>query len=99
MAVPKGAPPNTLFVPDAAGSEVLQWGHASKLAMPFQVESHLASPVAALLVVDHDPRCKGVHRCLVLCAPVGSPRICLLRGFSIHYMFLDVPGPTSPWTL
>lgn len=28
----KGQPPNTLFVPEAAHSEVLQWGHSSKLA-------------------------------------------------------------------
>lgn len=29
---PPGTPPNTLFVPDFARSEVLQWGHSSRLA-------------------------------------------------------------------
>lgn len=31
-SVPDSAPPSTLFVPDTACSEVLQWGHVSKLA-------------------------------------------------------------------
>lgn len=31
MSASEGVPPNTLFVADAARSEVLQWGHASKL--------------------------------------------------------------------
>lgn len=29
---PGGTPPNTLFIPEAARLEVLEWGHASKLA-------------------------------------------------------------------
>lgn len=32
VSTPEGAPLNTLFVPDAARSEILQGGHVSKLA-------------------------------------------------------------------
>lgn len=97
MTVPRGAPPNTLFVPEAACPAVLQWGHASKLGCHSDEVAPYTS-CGSFLVAHHDPKIQQLTSPPVLCAPVESPRTSLLRGFSIPYRFRNVPSPTSPWT-
>lgn len=78
---PGGAPPNTVFDPEAACSEVLQWGHASRLPCHPSVSRtlHLLCQRFWWPSMPHDTR---TFVAAILSAPMGSPPPAFLRSTS-----------------
>lgn len=92
---PGGTPPNTLYVPEPARSEVLQWGHSSRLVC----HPHAPSSPSAVLVAINDPGQQDLHRRLPRLRPREVIATAPPRDFCSRCPFHGVPGPILQWTL